>query len=133
MTVAEAKTFIGTMADTSAYPELSDAELDQFVGLARRPDADGLTVADEEWTPTWDLAYAIHRALELRATKAANAYDFTTGSQTMNRSQLMANLLKAAERWKARVNGSFIVDLTKPTPAGRVDENNTAKPWIFNL
>jgi hypothetical protein len=51
----------------------------------------------------------------------------------MNRSQLMANLLKAAERWKARVNGSFIVDLTKPTPAGRVDENNTAKPWIFNL
>lgn len=92
-------------AHTAGHPTLTDAEVETLVDASAIADPSGRAPSDEDWTPTYWVARAIQRALELRATRAAELTDTSTDGTTIAGSQLAAQLHAEARRWASRACG----------------------------
>jgi hypothetical protein len=57
------------------------------------------------WTATYDVYAATATVFEVKAARVANRFDFSTDGQTLNRSQMVAQLQAQAKMWRARTAG----------------------------
>ena len=102
---ADAITEVSLRTASGAFPKVSSFEVDGIVDAAARPDRNGNPVQDlddEErvWLPTYDLAQACARVMELKASKVANRFDIAIDRQGLSRSQLQRQFLKQAREFR---------------------------------
>ena len=88
LTEGEAAARIQRMCLASEDPVLDEDEIADLVSAACRPDADGFTRADTEWTPTWDLNAGAAEGWARKAAKAANRFNFAEDGQRFDRAQV---------------------------------------------
>ncbi|MEJ7624084.1 MAG: hypothetical protein WKF34_08815 [Pyrinomonadaceae bacterium] len=60
------------ITDWETGPALTEAELEAVLGAYAREDSNGLSVQNEEWTPTYDINAAASKAWLLKAARAAS-------------------------------------------------------------
>jgi hypothetical protein len=99
MATATCRAQIVDLANTSAYPALSETQLDRCVSQAARPDATGLLPSAAEWTPTYDVAAGVALAWRLKAGLAAALPNIKAGPQAFDFKGLSAGMLAQAELW----------------------------------
>lgn len=105
MTEAEAKTKLKLMILDTEDPELSDAQVEDCLTYARRPDTSDRDYADSDWTPTWDLDAAAAEGWRRKASIAASRFNFAEDSQRFDRAQIYAHCLSQAEQYARRAMG----------------------------
>lgn len=105
MTEAEAETKLRLMILPDEDPALSDAQVDDILTYARRPDESDYDYEDDEWTPTWDLDAAAAEGWRRKASFAAARFNFAEDSQRFDRAQTYAHCLKQAEQYARRAMG----------------------------
>lgn len=95
-----------TAASVPSWPDLDGSP----VSATRIADGDQ-TWADNgaEWTPTWSLRAAAADAWERKAGFAAGDFDFGTGDQTFDRSQVVDHCLRMARRHRGGIASSVEV------------------------
>ena len=76
------------LTDSATEPELAEADLDDLVGVAARPDEDGLFRGDADWTPTWDVNAAAAEGWLRKAGRAATKFNFAEDSHRFDRAQI---------------------------------------------
>lgn len=89
------------------FPVVVSALVGALVDQAARPDADGLTPDDEDWTQTYDLNAAVAAVYEVKAALVANKYDTNTDGQSLSRSQLLAHLTMMAKMYRQRTSSTL--------------------------
>lgn len=95
MTEAEARARIVLFADANSDPCIASEELDIFVSMARRMDENGVEPSDtENWTPTWDINYAVAQCWLLKAGRLAGFYMFMAGGKMFSRQQFYDHCMK---------------------------------------
>lgn len=94
------------VAATSA-PTLDARQIQALLDLARRPDSNGRTIDDADWTPTWDLDVAAAEGWRWKAAQVAGSYSFATDGQSFNRSDMVKACQDMARMFAGRVVGSI--------------------------
>lgn len=87
MTEGEARARIITFACATDEPTLAPEVIETLLSLAKRVDEFDLLPSDADWTPTWDINYAISQAWLFKASKLADRYLFMTGGKMFSRQQ----------------------------------------------
>ncbi len=109
---AEAIQALRAMAQSAAYPTLSDAELAACLRGATVGDRWGRAADHSEWVPTYSLGRAARDAWVMKAGKVANAVNASDGGLNVSRSDLIAHCMTMADRYGARVVGSIPLSAT---------------------
>lgn len=117
MTEAEVQDKLSRLIDADTDPVLSDDDLDDLLSVAARPDTAGLTRADADWTPTWDLNAAAAEGWLRKASKAVSRFSFAEDGQRFERAQIYAHAIRQHELYSRKAMGS----LTAETYLGPVD------------
>lgn len=97
---------IATMCAADREPTLDIEDLDFLLGLARRPDIDGLVSTDASWTPTWDLNLAVAEGWRIKAGRVAHRFNFVKDGQTFDVGSLRQSFLDMATRYQSKTLGS---------------------------
>lgn len=90
-------------------PTLSQSEIEIILDMARRPDSSDVIWTDALWVPTFDLKFAISKAWEAKAGKAAGLYTFLQGGNQFIRSDMIRHCQQMADRWKRGVFDSLLI------------------------
>lgn len=110
-----------------------DAYTDDLLGdyLARYPlrDGAGALPADAAWVGRWDVNSAAADVWEEKAAAFAADYDFSADGGQYSRSQVYANMLSMARRFRARRDASSVPLIANPP----MDDTLSARAWIANL
>lgn len=99
-TTARAK--LARMTDSDTEPTLAEADIDDMIDAAARPDASGYTRASASWSPTWDFDAGAALGWERKASRAAAWYSFAEDGQRFDRAQVYAHCTSQAERHRRR-------------------------------
>lgn len=87
-------------------PTLSEADLASLIEEhARTVDEDDNEPSSDDWTPTYGVTgvyIAIAAAWDLKASKAAGRFDFTTDGQQFRRSQVVDHCQAMADRYRRK-------------------------------
>jgi hypothetical protein len=129
-TEAEVRTRISLLTLATVEPTLTSDELDVLVAQSKRIDAQGLTVDDASWSPTWSLNGAIALGWELKAAKVALAFDVQTSKTKLTRSQMYTNCMAMADRWRRRVMDAIQI---KSSLSSRVPTINNASDELWDI
>lgn len=105
MTEEEARAILENSVAWATHPVLTEDQIDALLVAARRPDANGLLPGDEGWIPTWDLNAGAADGWEYKAGLVAGGYDFGEDGQHFNRSQMYAQFIAQADRFRRRSLG----------------------------
>lgn len=100
MTAAEARKYIERFTGWNYAPKLTEAEVDDLVLLARRPDAYGREPTDLNWVETYDVRAAAGIGWEWKLAKVVGGYDFTADGLTVSRSTMIDRIEREIERYK---------------------------------
>jgi hypothetical protein len=96
-----------TAAGTSAAAQPVWPDLSTSPGPYGARISDGPVLVWEDagtaWSPTWDLHAAAAEGWELKASKAAGRFDFTTDGQTFRRGQIISHCQQMARTHRRRV------------------------------
>jgi hypothetical protein len=95
--IQKVKRFTGEVGSLEYHTDIINA-------IASHPllDANGKAPTDSEWTPTYDLNLATAEIWEMKAAVLAQDYDFSEGSTSYTRSQAYEQMMKQANRFRAR-------------------------------
>jgi len=107
MTEAEAEAQISRLLDSESDPALSDDDMEDLLRVAARPDTDGLTRADANWTPSWDLNAAAAEGWLRKASKAVSRFSFAEDGQRFERAQIYAHCIRQHELYSRKAVGSI--------------------------
>ena len=107
MTEAEVQDRLARLIDTDTDPVLSDDDMDDLLSIAARPDTAGLTRADDNWTPTWDLNAAAAEGWLRKASKAVSRFSFSEDGQRFERAQIYAHCIRQHEMYSRKAVGSI--------------------------
>lgn len=110
MTEAEAEDKLVRLVDATSDPELTDEDISDLIDLACRPDENGLTRADADWEPSWDLDFAAAEGWLRKAGRAAARFSFAEDGQRFERAQIYAHCVSQAEHYRQRSMGSLSTD-----------------------
>lgn len=99
MATATARAQIVDLANTSAYPALSETQLDRCVARAARTDAAGLLPSAAGWTPTYDVAAGVALAWRIKAGLVAALPNVKAGPQAFDFGAIVKGMLAQAEIW----------------------------------
>lgn len=83
-------------------PTLEAAELAALEALAARPDSQGRLPTAEDWTPTYDYAWAVAEGWKIKAAKVAGNYAFSDEGQSFQRDQVYQHCIQQEQAWRAR-------------------------------
>ncbi len=83
MDAVSARIRLYTMTAADSHPALSAQELDMLVGMAKRADADGRSITDIYYEPTWDLNSAAAEGWRWKKAKAVMP-NFRMGDQSID-------------------------------------------------
>jgi hypothetical protein len=106
MTADDALTEITQLTCAAQYPLLTSDDLASLVCKAQRVDGYGYPPGDPNWTPTFNIPYAVVAGWELKASKAAGDFDYSDGQMKFNRSQVTKACQDQADRYKKKLAGS---------------------------
>lgn len=99
-TATVAGTTGSTQPDWTTAPAIGDTVTDGLAVVWRNT---GVAL----WTPTWDLAWGLHRGWKLKAQQTVAQYDIKAGGQELKRSQIIANCLSIADEWGKVLQGNW--------------------------
>jgi hypothetical protein len=116
----DAVTMVTEYSAAGEFPEVSQAAVEQIVHRCARMDSDGALPTDEDWHPTFDVYAATATVFEVKAARVAARFDFSTDGQTLNRSQMVAQLQAQAKMWRARTAGT--IPKQSPSDMGWFDD-----------
>ena len=95
MTEAEARARIVLLACANDDPCVASEEIDIFLSMAKRLDENGVEPNDtENWTPTWDVNYAVAQIWLLKAGRLAGFYMFMSGGKMFSRQQFYDHCMR---------------------------------------
>lgn len=80
-------------------PVLNENEIATCLIQSAVPDADGLYLDSEDWTPTYDMNRAAAKAWRMKAAKVAAMYSVTVEGRELNRGQMIDNFLRQASEF----------------------------------
>jgi hypothetical protein len=106
----------------TARPALDSAKLGAILDAHARVDANGLTPADDGWTPTWDLNGAVASVYRRKAAQVAGDYNFSADGLTVSKGDVLANLLAMEAHYAGKSTGGGL---------GTIEVGGTNGP--FNL
>lgn len=109
---ADVKTKLARMTDADTEPTLNDADLEDVLTAAARPDTAGLTWDDDDWTETWDLDAGAVEGWARKASKAAAWFSFAEDGQRFERAQTYAHCVSQREMYARRAIGTLQADST---------------------
>lgn len=107
MTEAEVQDKLARLIDADIDPALSDDDLDDLLSVAARPDTAGLTRADANWAPTWDLNAAAAEGWLRKASKAVSRFSFSEDGQRFERAQIYAHCIRQHELYSRKAVGTI--------------------------
>ena len=107
MTLEEARVRLRLTTGGNSDPCLTDAELDQVLIMARRPDPDGVLVDEADYVPTWDLNWARVEAWEAKAAKASEYLSGSVGGGQVAFEQIYEHCTRQADRAKRSLNSTM--------------------------
>lgn len=114
MNSSDLELYIRAFAATDNEPVLGQGEIELLIAGARRMDSSYRAYTDANWVETYDVSWAISRAWEMKAGKAAGKYTFLQGGNQFIRSDMIRHCTQMADRWKRGVYASILTD-TPPT------------------
>lgn len=98
---------IARMTDAAAEPELTEADLEDLLGVAARADKTGLYRGDDGWQPTWDVNAAAAEGWRRKAGRAATKFNFAEDSQRFDRSQIFQHCKQQELTYATKSMGSL--------------------------
>ena len=107
MTEAECQDRIARLIEADQDPALSDDDMDDLLSIAARPDTAGLTRADDNWDPTWDLNAAAAEGWLRKASKAVTRFSFSEDGQRFERAQIYAHAIRQHELYSRKAVGTI--------------------------
>lgn len=111
----EIRELIVTLTQGAVEPTLAETEIDLLVRQARRRDRDNRRPDQDGWIPTWSVNGAVAMGWEMKAGKVSNMTTFSSGTQKVNRQELITNFMAMSDRWKQRDNS----DVALPSSMAR--------------
>jgi len=87
VTEAEVRARIISFTAAASEPVLTSADVDILVSIAKRRDDADIEPSDANWTPTWDVYYAVAQGWLMKAGRTANRYLFMSGGKMFSRNQ----------------------------------------------
>lgn len=88
MLEAEARARISLLVAANEDPVLASEDIDILLDMARRVDVNATLPSGANWTPTFDINYAVSQGWLIKAGKSANKYLFMTGGKMLSRNQI---------------------------------------------
>jgi hypothetical protein len=107
MTEAEAEAQLARLLEADTDPALTDEDMEDLLINAARPDAQGLTRADANWEPTWDLNAAAADGWLRKASKAVSRFSFAEDGQRFERAQIYAHCIRMQEMYARKAMGTL--------------------------
>ncbi len=95
------------MTDHDSEPELTQADIEDLVTAAARPDKEGRTREDADWTPTYDFNAGAAEGWARKASKAANKFNFSEDGQRFDRAQIYAHCAAQHKMYANKAMGSL--------------------------
>lgn len=137
MDTAAARARLERMVAAGETPTLTKGDVDDLMAMAQRPDADGLTVDSDGWTPTYDLAAAAAEGWRWKAAKAAAQVDFSADGASVSMSKLRDACIAMAEQYEGKgdtgAGGGGIGTMTVGTSSSIDAELAALERQAFNL
>jgi hypothetical protein len=110
MDSAELEHWIRAFAAADNEPVLNDADIQLIIRGARRQDVEGELVDSASWAETYDKEWAISRAWELKAGKAAGLYTYMQGGNQLMRSDMIRHCQQQSDRWRKGCYASVAIE-----------------------
>ena len=107
MTEAEAEAALARLIDAETDPALTDEDMEDLLLKAARPDINGRTRQDANWSPTWDLDSAAADGWLRKASKAVSRFSFAEDGQRFERAQIYAHCIRMQEMYARKAMGSL--------------------------
>jgi hypothetical protein len=107
VTEAEAVATVALLVDAPSDPAITADEVHMLLQRVRLMDANGVAPGTAGWVGTYDLNRAAAEACDLKATRAANRFDFGVEGQTYSRSQVAQQWADRAKTFRRRIMGTF--------------------------
>jgi len=124
--VAQLRRLTAEQVGASPY---SDADLLAVIERYPLPDAAGAAPDDSAWTGAWDINPAAADIWEEKAATVAGAFDFAADGGDYKRSQMYAQMVQQARRFRAQRRSRTFTMVAEPPPAGAV----VLESYIGNL
>ena len=118
MSAEQVAAAVNRLAATDRDPVLSEDEVAAIVAAAKRMDADGREIIDEDWVETYDPRAAVAEAWEVKAGKAAGRADLARGGSSIKRGSVHEACLRMARIYRRGVSSPVI----SSAPARRVSD-----------
>lgn len=112
--------------ESSTY---SDSALVATIERYPLPDAAGVAPTATAWAGAWDIHPAAADIWEEKAAAVAAAFDFAADGGDYKRSQVYAQMVQQARRFRAMRQPSTYRMVAEPPPSGAVK----LESWIGNL
>lgn len=100
LSLPTARARLERMLSPGIEPVLTEADIDELMVQARRPDRDGRLPSETGWIPTYDMDAAASAGWELRAGRCFDDIDFGEDGQRFNASQRHAQCLAMAKLYR---------------------------------
>lgn len=110
----EARERIARLTAATYEPILEDADLDDLVALAKRPDADGNLPDADGWVATWDLNFAIAEGWAIKAGRASSDFTYSDDAGSYNRREVYDACVEREKHYRSRALGSLPVSRNDP-------------------
>jgi hypothetical protein len=107
MTEAEAAARLERMCLAGEDPSLTADDIADLLGVSARPDEDGYTRLDDEWTPTWDLNAGAAEGWLRKAGIASARFNFAEDGQRFDRAQIFQHCEAQRRIYADRAMGSI--------------------------
>ena len=93
---------INTFAQSASFPTLEPAEVSRAAELARVADSVGRAPSAAGYVATYNHNLAISLAWQIKAAKVAGNFDFASGNQRFNRSQVYKQCKEQADSYRKK-------------------------------
>jgi hypothetical protein len=113
MSAEEATAALARLAAVDLDPALDAGEVEAIIAAAKRPDAEGREIIDDEWVETYDVRAAAVEAWETKAGKAAGRADIARGGSSVKRSSVHEACLRMARLYR-RGTSSAVIGRAQP-------------------
>lgn len=90
--------------DASTEPTLSPSDIDVLLQMSRRRDVNDHEPQAANWTPTYDVNYAIAQGWLVKAGRTSNRYLFMTGGKMLSRNQYYEHCLDLYRRYMGKAS-----------------------------
>lgn len=100
------------MVAATEFPELTVADQEDLIALAKRADVEDRPPSDANWEPTWDLDAAAAEGWRRKAGKVASRFSVNIDGDALQRAQVFSHCLAMADRYGRKMVRSAEITTT---------------------